>query len=57
MTPSEYKIERQKRGTQEEVAALLCIKRLAIIRRENGTRQITREAALAICALPPKSPK
>jgi len=54
MTPEQYKTERQKRGTQAEVAALLGLARLAIIRREKGQRPIPKEAELAILALPLK---
>jgi DNA-binding XRE family transcriptional regulator len=52
MTPKKYKAEREKRGTQTEVAQLLGVQREAVARRENGTRPVTREAWLAICSLP-----
>ena len=52
MTPKKYRAEREKRGTQTEVARLLGVQRAAVARREGGTRPITREAWLAICSLP-----
>ena len=52
MTPDKYKSERQKRGTQTEVAKLLGVQRGAVARRETGTRPITREAWLALISLP-----
>lgn len=54
MTASEYKAERERRGTQEEVAALLGASRVTIARRETGTRPVSREARLALLALPKK---
>ena len=57
MTADEYKSERQKRGTQEQVAALLGLTRSTIIRREKGRLPITTEAALSIQALPSSKPK
>lgn len=50
-TPAKYKLERQKRGTQEEVALLLEVQRGTIARRETKG-PISREAWLALCALP-----
>jgi hypothetical protein len=47
-----YIDERKKRGTQAEVAAMLEVTRQCIQRRENGKSRITREAMLAIRALP-----
>lgn len=57
MTPDRYKSERKKRGTQEEVAAMLGVSRLTIIRRETGQQPVSRESALAILALPVKPRK
>lgn len=58
MTAAKYKSERQRRGSQEKVAALLGVSRQSIARRETGAQVITREAALALCSLPlPKNPK
>lgn len=54
MTAAEYKAERERRGTQEEVAALLGVSRVTIARRETGTRPVIREAWLALLALPKK---
>ena len=54
MTAADYKNEREKRGTQEEVAALLGVSRVTIARRETGTRPVIREAWLALLALPKK---
>lgn len=47
-----YIDERKKRGTQAGVAAMLEVTRQCIQRRENGKSRITREAMLAIRALP-----
>jgi hypothetical protein len=52
MTPDEYKSERQKRGTQQGVAALLGVDYRTIQRREAGDIPVTHEASLAILALP-----
>jgi hypothetical protein len=52
MTADQYKAERQRRGTQQGVAALLGVDYRTIQRRESGDIEITREAALAIRALP-----
>lgn len=54
MTSSAYKAERERRGTQEEVAAALGVSRVTIARRETGTRPVIREAWLALLALPKK---
>jgi hypothetical protein len=54
MGPIEYKAERERRGTQEEVAALLGVSRVTIARRETGARPVIREAWLALLALPKK---
>lgn len=53
MSPAEYNREREARGlTQAGLAALLGVSRVTIARRETGTRPITREAELALLALP-----
>jgi len=54
MTADAYKTERERRGTQEEAAALLGVSRVTIARRETGTRPVMREAWLALLALPKK---
>lgn len=51
LTPAKYQSERQKRGTQAEVASLLGVQRGTIARRETKG-PVTREAWLALCALP-----
>jgi hypothetical protein len=51
ITPASYKRERMKRGTQAAVAARLQVQRVTIARRET-TGPVTREAWLALCALP-----
>lgn len=51
ITPAKYKSERLKRGTQEEIAALLEVQRGTIARRETKG-PVSREAWLALCALP-----
>lgn len=50
ITPAKYKRERQKRGTQAQVARLLEVQRVTIARRETKG-PVTREAWLALCAL------
>ncbi len=55
MNAADYKIQREQRGTQMIVAALLGISRITLSRRETGVLPISREAELAICALPKKS--
>lgn len=57
MTAAEYKAEREERGTQEGVAALLGISRVSVARRETGEQPISREAELAILSLPKKRKK
>ena len=52
MTPEDYKAEREKRGTQAAVAALLRVDSQTISRRERGEIPITHEAALALLSLP-----
>ena len=53
ITASRYKSERVKRGTQEEVSVELGIHRVTLAKRESKGR-ISREAWLALCALPEK---
>lgn len=52
MTPTEYKTERQKRGSQKSVAAQLGVSRSSIARRESGQQPINQETALAMLAIP-----
>ncbi len=52
MTRDQYKSERQRRGTQQGVAALLGVDYRTIQRRESGDIEITREAELALRAIP-----
>ena len=54
MDASTYKIERERRGTQASVAALLRVDPQTISRRERGEIPITHEAALALLSLPKK---
>lgn len=54
MTPADYKMEREQRGTQATVAALLLVSRVTVARRETGEQVITREAELALLSLPKK---
>ena len=51
MTPSRYKRERERRGTQVEVAKKLGVHPVTLAKRETGAAKITREAWLALCAL------
>lgn len=53
MNSQEYKVQRELRGTQAEVAALLGVSRQVVSRRESGA-MITREAWLALNRLPEK---
>lgn len=53
MNSQDYKVQRELRGTQAEVARLLGVRQATVSDRENGG-EITREAFLAICALPKK---
>lgn len=57
MTPAEYKAERQRRGTQTSVAALLDVHQETISRRETGDIPITTEAKRALLSLPKKRKK
>ena len=52
MNSEDYKTEREKRGTQASVAALLRVDPQTISRRERGEIPITHEAALALLSLP-----
>ena len=53
LTPAQYREERRKRGTQEEVAHMLEVSVSCLNRRENGHKNspLFREAVLAILAL------
>lgn len=51
VTAADYKAERKRRGTQEQVAALLGVSRVTIARRETGTRPVIREAWIALLSL------
>jgi len=52
MIPSDYKSERQRRGTLKGVAALLGIHWTTLARRESGVIELTTEMVLALCSLP-----
>jgi transcriptional regulator with XRE-family HTH domain len=54
VSPDQYRIERERRGTQASVAALLRVDPQTISRRERGEIPITHEAALALLSLPRK---
>lgn len=54
MNPEQYKAEREKRGTQAEVAAKLGVARVTLARRETGERPVSRECFLALLSLPKK---
>lgn len=54
MSPDQYRIERERRGTQLSVAALLRVDPQTISRRERGEIPITHEAGLALLSLPKK---
>jgi transcriptional regulator with XRE-family HTH domain len=54
MSPDEYRTERERRGTQLSLAALLRVDPQTISRRERGEIPITHEAALALLSLPKK---
>lgn len=51
VTPADYKREREARGSQSEVAAMLGVHKLTLSKRETGEIAITREAWLALRAL------
>lgn len=57
MTPSDYKSERQRRGTLKGVAALLGIHWTTLARRESGVIELTTEMALAMRSLPLRKTK
>lgn len=52
MTPADYKAARELRGSQVAVAAKLGVRQATISERETGVISITKEAALALSALP-----
>lgn len=52
MTAAEYRQARQERGTQKGVALSLGVDYRTVQRREAGEIEVTREAALALLALP-----
>lgn len=52
VNPEQYKAEREKRGTQSEVAGKLGVSRITLARRETGTRPVSRECFLALLSLP-----
>jgi DNA-binding XRE family transcriptional regulator len=54
VTATQYKTERELRGTQGEVSAMLGVSRVTIARRETGARPVIQEAWLALLALPKK---
>jgi len=57
MNPTDYKSQRELRGTQAAVAVLLGVNRVTIARRETGEQVITKEAWLALNRLPKKRGK
>jgi hypothetical protein len=57
MTSGKYKAERQSRGTQANVAALLGTTQVTLSRREQGVVPITKETELALLSLPKKKLK
>jgi len=56
MNSQEYKVQRELRGTQTEVAEKLGTTQVTLARRENGG-PISREAELALLSLPKKRKK
>ncbi len=56
MTADQYKSARTLRGTQTAVAAMLGVHQVTIARRETGSIPITREAEIALLALPTLRP-
>lgn len=56
-SPSDYKTERQRRGTLKGVAELLGKHWTTIARRESGEIAFDREMWLALCSLPLREPK
>lgn len=57
MSPSEYKSEREKRGTQQGVALALGVDYRTIQRREAGKIPVTEEARRALLSVPPRKKK
>jgi len=57
MIATDYKTERQRRGTLKGVAALLDIHWTTLARRECGVIELTTEMSLALCSLPLRKPK
>jgi hypothetical protein len=56
MTPSDYATQRALRGSRASVAGLLGVSRTTLFRRETGLIAITREAWIALNALPKRAP-
>jgi hypothetical protein len=52
MTAAQYKLARRRRGTSAAVAVKLGVHRYTIDKRERGANPVTREAMLALLALP-----
>lgn len=52
MTPENYRRERQLRGTQSGVAAMLGVHSMTVTQRELGKQRITKEAWLALLSIP-----
>lgn len=52
LNEAEYAIERTMRGTQCACADLLGVHQVTIARRETGVVPITKEASIALLALP-----
>ena len=53
MTPEQYRLARELRGTQQQVASYLRVSRVTVARREAGKFAITHEATLALLTMPP----
>ncbi len=54
LTAEAYAAARKLRGTQAEIADALGVNRVTVAKRETGGQVITREAVLALTALPVK---
>lgn len=52
MTADDYKMERKRRGTQQQVADALDVHQVTIARRETGALPVTRESWFALLSLP-----
>lgn len=52
MTADDYKRERKRRGTQQQISDALDVHQVTIARRETGALPVTREAWLALISLP-----